>query len=132
MALVIAVWPNNTISLVRMWNEFTMLDLFTQLDHEADPLDAQCWLVRRDDDGMHVTFDWKDMDDDEPVSPKSRNHSHAPGMQLMCSIAWHKNRNDMNDRDCSASVRPANILISTAKRESLGENSMVANILLLT
>lgn len=104
MPLVIAVWPNNTISLVRMWNGFTMLDLFTEIDHESDPLDAECWLVRHDDDGMHVTFDWKDMDDDEPVSPKSRNIGvgliHGRKKRLKWPEDIHKQWFRKLERDC--------------------------------
>jgi len=71
MPIVIAVWPNNTISVLRMWTGFTMLDLFSEIDHEAGPLDAICYLVRGDEDGMHITFDWKCLDDGSAVGPKS-------------------------------------------------------------
>lgn len=72
MPVVIAVWPNNTISVLRMSVGFTMLDLFTEVEHEAAPLDATCYLAKSDDDGMHITFDWKCLDDGSPVQPKSQ------------------------------------------------------------
>lgn len=59
MSTVIAVWPDNTVSVLRMWRDFTALDLFNELDAEANPLDAKCYLVTSDCDGMHITFDWK-------------------------------------------------------------------------
>ena len=71
MAIVIAVWPNNTISVIRMWRGFTMLDLFTQIDHESNPFDATCYQVGGDEDGMHITFDWIGLDDGSDVNPKS-------------------------------------------------------------
>lgn len=90
MPIVIAVWPNNTISVLRMWNGFTMLDLFTEIDHEAAPLDATCYLVRSDDDGMHITFDWKGLDDGSAVGPKSL----GVGIGKMCGkikrLSWPK------------------------------------------
>lgn len=73
MSVVVAVWPNNTISVLRMWTGFTMLDLFGEIDAEANPLDATCYLVRSDEDGMHITFDYKILDDGSPVGPKSQN-----------------------------------------------------------
>ena len=71
MGTVVAVWPNNTISIIRVSPGFTMLDLFSQLDVEASPLDATCYLVGTDEDGMHITFDWKGIDDGTRVTAKS-------------------------------------------------------------
>jgi len=71
MPLVIAVWPNNTISILRAPFGFTMLHLFALIDHEASPLDATCYQVASDDDGMHITFDWKHLDDGTKVTPDS-------------------------------------------------------------
>jgi hypothetical protein len=71
MGIVVAVWPNNTISIIRVSPGFTMLDLFSQLDVEASPLDATCYLAGADDDGMHITFDWKNVDDGTRVTSNS-------------------------------------------------------------
>ncbi len=71
MPTVVAVWPNNTISIVRVSPGFTMLDLFAVIDHEASPLDATCYMIGPDDDGMHITFDWKGFDDGSRVTDKS-------------------------------------------------------------
>lgn len=59
MSIVIAVWPNNTISVLRMRAGFTAIDLFNELDAEGSPLDARCYLVSQDDDGMQITFNWR-------------------------------------------------------------------------
>jgi len=71
MPLVIAVWPNNTISILRAPSGFTMLHLFALIDPEASPLDATCYQVASDEDGMHITFDWKHLDDGTKVTPDS-------------------------------------------------------------
>jgi len=73
MATVVAVWPNNTISIVRMPSGFNMIDLFNELDAEASPLDCICYQVSSDRDGMHITFDWKVTSDGKPVVPTSKN-----------------------------------------------------------
>lgn len=73
MPLVVAVWPNNTISIIRMSPSFTMLDLFSQIDIEASPLDATCYQIGCDEDGMHITFDWKHLDDGSNVTPDTPN-----------------------------------------------------------
>jgi hypothetical protein len=73
MPTVVAVWPNNTISILRMPSGFTMLDLFSELDAEAAPLDATCYQVSSDCDGMHITFNWKVTRDGKLVLPKSKN-----------------------------------------------------------
>lgn len=72
MPIVVAVWPNNTISILRVAPGFTMLDLFALIDVEASPLDATCYQVGSDEDGMHITFDWKHLDDGSHVMPESR------------------------------------------------------------
>lgn len=58
MPLVIASWPNGTISVVSMRSGFTMVDLFHELDAEANPTDAQCYCVKPSADGLHVTCNW--------------------------------------------------------------------------
>ena len=71
MPLIIAVWPNNTISVLRIWNGFTMLELYDELDREHDPLDATCYRAREDDDGLHISFDWMDLDPGSKAGPES-------------------------------------------------------------
>lgn len=72
MATVVAVWPNNTISIVRLGSGFTMVDLFSVIDVEANPLDATCYKIAEDEDGLHITFDWKRLDDGTTVTPESK------------------------------------------------------------
>jgi hypothetical protein len=71
VSLVVAVWPNNTISIVQIRRGFTMLDLFALIDNEASPLDANCYQIGSDEDGMHITFDWQHLDDGEKVTRES-------------------------------------------------------------
>jgi hypothetical protein len=72
MPLVIAVWPNNTISAVWMQLGFSMVDLYNEIDMEACPLDATCYLATRTRDGLYVTLDWERLEDDEAsVTPES-------------------------------------------------------------
>lgn len=72
MPLVIAVWPNNTISAVMMRPGFSMVDLYNEIDAEACPTDATCYVAKRSRDGLYVTLDWERLeDDDETVTPKS-------------------------------------------------------------
>lgn len=73
MPTVVAVWPDNTISILRMPSGFTMVDLFGEIDAEANPHDATCYQVSSDEDGMHITFNWKVPDDGGPVVPKSQD-----------------------------------------------------------
>lgn len=71
MPLVVAVWPNNTISIIRMKKGFSMVDLYDQIDAEACPLDARCYLVGEQWDGLHVTFSWRDGATDLPAGPST-------------------------------------------------------------
>ena len=64
MPLIVAVWPDNTISILKMKVGYRMVDVFYWLDNEADPLDAKCYEVRRGEDCEHTThlsFGWKDI-----------------------------------------------------------------------
>jgi hypothetical protein len=70
MPLVIAVWPNNTLSIVKMEPGFTAVSLFNELDQICDPTDAQCYVVRSDEDGLCVNFDWP-YASEETAGPKS-------------------------------------------------------------
>jgi hypothetical protein len=70
MPLVIAVWPNNTISIVKMPPNFTAVSLFNELDQIADPTDSKCYVVAPNDDGLCVDFDWPYLSN-ENVCPES-------------------------------------------------------------
>jgi hypothetical protein len=85
MPLIVAVWPNNTLSIVRMEKGFSMVDLYDQLDSEACPLDAACYLIGSRWDGLHATFDWHGDRDGLPAGPDS------PALQLGL-IAGRKRR----------------------------------------
>lgn len=59
MATVLAVWPNNTISVVVMQAGWQPIDLFYELDHIGDPLSAKLWVIRRRrGEPVHATTDW--------------------------------------------------------------------------
>lgn len=62
MPVVIAVWPNNTFSVVQVPSDFSMTNLFWQLDSEADPLDAKLFLLKPSSGWSHATFDWEEGD----------------------------------------------------------------------
>ena len=59
MPIVVAVWPNNTISVVQVPRGFSMTDLFDQIDKEASPFDAKLYLIKPEDGWSHLTFDWE-------------------------------------------------------------------------
>ena len=62
-----------------------MVDLFNEIDAEANPLDAKCYLVSPGGDGLYVTFDWARFDKNEDtVAPKSR------GMRVACLYGRRK------------------------------------------
>jgi hypothetical protein len=63
MPLIIAIWPNATTSILKMHLGYSMLDLFEELDQEAGPLAARCYEARACN-GLHITFDMHDMDED--------------------------------------------------------------------
>lgn len=60
MATVIALWPNNTTSVLVMESNWRPIDLFYELDHIGDPLQAKIWVVkRRLGESVHATTDWR-------------------------------------------------------------------------
>jgi len=73
MPLVVALWPDNTISIVKMKTGYSMLNLFYELDQEADPVDAKCYEVRARGDGspLHVAFRWNEIEVDDNDAPES-------------------------------------------------------------
>lgn len=108
MPLVIAVWPNNTISVLRMWSSFSMVDLFHELDAEADPIDATCYRVGEDDDGLHITFDWKFDSPGEPVMPQSKAVGIGKISGRIKKLPWPKDIKKQWWREMDASARRAN------------------------
>lgn len=56
MPLIVAVWPNDTVSIVKMRPDFSMVELFDRLDEEANPHDARCYVVTPTGGHMHITF----------------------------------------------------------------------------
>jgi hypothetical protein len=60
MPVVIAVWPNNTFSVLQVPIGFSMSNLFWQLDAEANPTDAKLYILKPSGGWSHGTFDWKD------------------------------------------------------------------------
>lgn len=111
MALVVAVWPNNTISILRVESGFTMLDLFAQIDVEASPLDATCYQIASDEDGMHITFDWKHLDDDESsVTPDSRGVAIGKLFGKVRKLPWPEDILKQWMRDLARSARRSDCL----------------------
>ncbi len=56
MPLIVALWPNRTVTFVYMQSGFTATDLYHELDQECDPLCAKCYVVGKDEcDSMYVT-----------------------------------------------------------------------------
>jgi hypothetical protein len=53
--------------------EYSMLDLFYELDQEANPVDARCYEVRARGDGspLHVAFRWSKVEVDDNDAPES-------------------------------------------------------------
>lgn len=72
MKLIVAVWPNNTVSILRIKTGGTMVHVYDQLNEAGYPLDAKCFLLRADGRNMHVSFDWKAVSEDL-VGPQSSN-----------------------------------------------------------
>lgn len=86
MPLIVAVWPNNTISVVRMNSGYSMVDLFDALDEEANPEDAKCYELSGHRGRLHTTFDWaRSSKTGEPATRKS------VGIRLGC-LHGHKKK----------------------------------------
>lgn len=58
MPLVIAVWPNNSISMIQCPTYFTMTELFWAVDEEGDPSLAKLYLIKPESGWSHATFDF--------------------------------------------------------------------------
>lgn len=113
MALVVAVWPNNTISILRVESGFTMLDLFAQIDVEASPLDATCYQIASDEDGMHITFNWTNFDDDgSAVMPTSKGLAIGKLFGKVRKLPWPDDILKQWMRELSRSARRQHFLES--------------------
>ena len=56
---VIAVWPNNTTSVIVLESGWKPIDLFYELDHIGDPLAAKIWILKKPRGrAVHATTDW--------------------------------------------------------------------------
>lgn len=59
MSTVMAVWPNNTTSVIVMERGWKAIDLFYELDHIGDPLSARIWILKKPRGmAVHATTDW--------------------------------------------------------------------------
>ncbi len=59
MPTIVAVWPNNSTSVVVMERGWKPIDLFYELDHVGDPVSAKVWVLNRNrGEAVHVTTDW--------------------------------------------------------------------------
>jgi len=68
MPLVVAVWPNDSISVIQCPAGFTMVDLFWTLDEEADPTIAKLYLIKPEEGWSHATFDFERCEDQPEFS----------------------------------------------------------------
>lgn len=59
MPLVIAVWPNNSISVIQCPTDFTMTELFWAVDEEGDPSLVKLYLIKPENGWSHATFDFE-------------------------------------------------------------------------
>jgi hypothetical protein len=76
--VVIAVWPNNTVSVLKVPVGFSATYLFGLLDAEANPTDSKIYITRADEDGvLHIGFDYE-IDYGDTVS------AEATGLRLDC------------------------------------------------
>jgi hypothetical protein len=63
MSTVIAVWPDNTTSVVVFPGKWSAVDLFYELDHIGDPLSTRVYVIRRHGPcPTHATTDWAKTD----------------------------------------------------------------------
>jgi hypothetical protein len=60
MPTIVAVWPDDSFSVVKMPRGYSFLDLFWQLDEESDPGSAYCFEVHSGRHGMHIAFNGRD------------------------------------------------------------------------
>jgi hypothetical protein len=60
MPTIVAVWPDDSFSVVKMPRGYSLLDLFWKLDEEADPGAAYCYEVNGGRYGMHIAFNKRD------------------------------------------------------------------------
>jgi len=59
MPTIVAVWPNNTTSVLVMESGWKPIDLFYELDHIGDPVSAKVWVLKRHHgQAIHITTDW--------------------------------------------------------------------------
>ena len=110
MPIVLAVWANNTVSMIKMRSGFTMLDLYVEIDREADPLDCQCYVTRHDVDGLYITFDWKFDDKDRIVTPKFSNLTLDTLAGNLKRLRWPSDIRKQYSRELSENVRKQTVL----------------------
>jgi hypothetical protein len=58
MPVIIAKWPNSTISVIQAPRDFSLVDLYLQLDEEGDPAAAEVYLLKTRGGWSHMTHDW--------------------------------------------------------------------------
>lgn len=72
MPVVVAVWPNNTLSVLVMPRGFSATDLFEELDQEGCPTDATVRILKTDSRGVcHIGWDFI-LDEGCPVGTESK------------------------------------------------------------
>ncbi len=78
MPTIVAVWPNNSTSVVVMEAGWKPIDLFYELDHIGDPLSAKVWVLKRcRGEAVHVTTDWVQTTKPQPNMDLSGTHDAA-------------------------------------------------------
>jgi hypothetical protein len=89
MPIVVAVWPNNTVSIARMPTGFSATSLFDVLDQVGDPQIAECYVLKSKDGELFANFDWYHATD-EIASPMSKNLQLEIHQGRMKKFPWPK------------------------------------------
>lgn len=84
MPTIVAVWPNNTTSVLVMEGGWKPIDLFYELDHVGDPVSAKVWVLKRHHgEAVHVTTDWARSTKPQPNMDVSGTHDAADSSECI-------------------------------------------------
>ena len=125
MKTIVAVWPNNTVSILRIPTGATMVQVYDQLEDAGCPLDTRCFLLRTDDGYMHVSFDWKAVSEDV-VGPQSLNLGLTKYRGRKKRLRWPSNIEKIWAKKREASLRK-NGTWERARKMSADESPSMPN-----
>jgi len=57
MKILMATWPDSSISFIPLKKGYSERQLWQDLDNEECPMFAECVVITSDDDGLHITTD---------------------------------------------------------------------------